>query len=200
MGSAVKPPPPPRLHFHKESFPSTESCLPDSLLCFLLPLPSPRAHPHPVLLVCNGAWRQMRSFDIQTEIQEDRAQIKKKRAHSFLWASSPTLSRCEVHAGTLTVECVHTSMLLSLRRCLCCLTWYFFSSFQAADYSVSALGNVILAPLFVVLMYLESPPPPPPPSTPPLGQQLFFISLWKLVKCYRVRVSRAAQEGAGCVD
>lgn len=81
MGSAVKPPPPPpppRLHFHKESFPSTESCLPDSLLCFLLPLPSPRAHPHPVLLVCNGAWRQMRSFDIQTEIQEDRAQIKKK--------------------------------------------------------------------------------------------------------------------------
>lgn len=124
---------------------------------------------------------------------------KKKRAHSFLGASSPTLSRCEVHAGALTVECVHTSMLLSLRRCLCCLTWYFFSSFQAADYSVSALGNVILAPLFVVLMYLESPPPPPP-STPPLGQQLFFISLWKLVKCYRVRVSRAAQEGAGCVD
>lgn len=38
------------------------------------------------------------------------------------------------------------------------LIYIFFSFFfQAADYSVSALGNVILALLFVVLMYLESP-------------------------------------------
>lgn len=163
MGSAVSPDTTPAslplLLFHKESFPSMESCLPDSLLCFLLPLPSPWAHPHPVLLVCNGAWRQMRSFDIQTEIQEDRAQIK-NWAHSFL--SAPFGRR--YLAAWFTVLYTQSSACtqaccFSFRLSLWCLTWYiyFFLFFQAADYSVSALGNVILALLFVVLMYLESP-------------------------------------------
>lgn len=82
MGSAVVPPP---LHLpHFSSF--TKSCLPDSPLCSLLPLRSPAAHPHPPALCYwsamehGGRWGPL----TQTEIQEDRAQIK-NWAHSFLW-------------------------------------------------------------------------------------------------------------------
>lgn len=83
--------------------------LPQSHACLT---PSFAFCPPLVLLVCNGAWWQMRSSDVQTEIQEDRAQIKKTEHIPHSLPPPPlTLSRCTVHGVALTVECVHTNML-----------------------------------------------------------------------------------------
>lgn len=64
--------------------------------------PSPSCTP--VLLVCNGAWWQMRSFDTQTEIQEQANKKKNKTLSAFLflclctdailWRRSRDLSAC----------------------------------------------------------------------------------------------------------
>lgn len=70
-----------------------------SWLCPHHKTPSPSCTP--VLLVCNGAWWQMRSFDTQTKIQEQANKKKKNKkhwVHSFFSASVLTLSCGAVHA------------------------------------------------------------------------------------------------------
>lgn len=120
-----------------------------SWLCPHHKTPSPSCTP--VLLVCNGAWWQMRSFDTQTEIQEQANKKKKTRNTECIPFSLP-LYWLYLVAPFTRFERVHSGTPVALVS-----DPIFLSSLQAAQYSVSALCNAIPAPLFVVLMYLEPP-------------------------------------------
>lgn len=110
-----------------------------------------------------------------------------KWACFFLFWVSTAPSCCVLHGCAFTLECVSLPGVWPLFLVFFVLFVSFF--FQAAHYSVTALGNVSLALLFVLLMYLETPPP----HLRPWGSNYFFISLWKLVKCH----IRAAQQRRG---
>lgn len=110
--------PPLHLPFHKESFPSTESCLPDSLLCFLLPLPSPPP------CVIGLQWSMAADEVLRRTDRNTRGSGTNKKDLSTFLSLGPLHRR--YLAAWFTVLHSHSSACCLLSVSLWCLTSYFF--------------------------------------------------------------------------
>lgn len=144
----IPPPHPPHLLLHKETFTSTGVMLVRLPFWFSSPWnPLPSLPPNPTSQCVIGLHWSIAADEVLWQTDRNTrglADIKNKAESILLLWFYLSLTCCFLSI----------SLLFNL---------LFVLLFHPAHYSGAALGNVILALLFVVLMYLS-------PPTPPLGQ------------------------------